>query len=117
MQCRVAMERHYDPAPALRINPTTTLRPQPNESGFQQQRVGLRRGQARVVGQFELGGRPIVAAAAFQAAKPAESRLRAQLPAPQSQTDPLRKRGSLGMDFDCGGQDLVAQSLRSLLVG
>ena len=27
------------------------------------------------------------------------------------------KRGSLGMNFDCGGQDLVAQRLGSLLVG
>jgi len=33
-----------------------------------------------------------LAAAAFQAARPAESRLRAELPAPQNQTDPLPKR-------------------------
>ena len=43
-----------------------------------------------VVGQFGIGGRPILAAAAFLGGQSRlESRLRAELPALQTKTDPL----------------------------
>ena len=71
MQRRAAMERNHDPAAALRVNPMTTLRPQPNECRFQQQRFGT----AAV------------------------------------------RRGSLGMNFDRGRQNLAAPRCRALFIG
>ena len=48
MRFRSAMERNHNPASSLRLDPTTTLRPQPNECRFQQQRFRICRGKARV---------------------------------------------------------------------
>lgn len=36
VQRYTAMERNHDPATALRVDPMTTLGPQPNETSFQQ---------------------------------------------------------------------------------